>query len=157
MFLTVVILLCSWQILIDINIKFSRRWKIASSICYLNSYNNMWSILRYIWTPWFLEEAQSVIGLGLNIANPKSKSGLSHLWREQIFTLRVWQVLGGKNILRQSLQLTIFNKEQSIDKSRNLKDTVLVLGFFLSFHCSKFWRKFMEVKVTISAVLCLCW
>ena len=114
MFLTVVILLCSWQILIDINIKFSRRWKIASSICYLNSYNNMWSILRYIWTPSFLEEAQSVIGLGLNIANPKSKSGLSHLWREQIFTLRVWQVLGGKNILRQSLILQFLIKNNQL-------------------------------------------
>ena len=61
-----------------------------------------------------------------------------------------------KEYIEAKLKLTIFNKEQSIDKSRNLKDTVLVLGFFLSFHCSKFWRRFMELKVTISAVLCLC-
>ena len=80
------ILLYWCQILIDINIRSSERWKIASCICYLNSYNNMWSILRCIWTSHFWKHNLS-LALGLNIANPKSKSVLSHLWQEQIFTV----------------------------------------------------------------------
>ena len=93
------ILLYWCQILIDINIRFSRRWKIASYICYLNSYNNMWSISRFIWSH------NLSLALGLNIANPKSKSVLSHLWQEQIFTL--WVSVGLTIVRERKLRLIL--------------------------------------------------